>query len=471
MDIRKSIIKVFSANLLQLITSIVVGFFVPAALSIEGYADLRTYTFYIGYVGFLHLGFVDGMYIKYGGHSIREINRQNLKLEHYVMLISQLIISIGVLCLAYLAQSILWIFVALSIFPINMYSFYKMFYQATGEFDLYTRYAYVYSLSYLALNAVLAIVLKNDNPWLYCMTTLISNIIVCVALERHFQKNTSEISADRRKIKQIVRDNIRVGFIVMWGNLAITMFYAIDQWFIKGFFTDADFAYYSFAVSMLNLINVLINAIAITFYNFLAREKDLDRIKSIKTMLIVLGTMASASYFVLAGIVNILLKKYIPSLSVISISFAAFPYIIVVNALYVNLYKVEKREKRYLKVVVQMLIVAALLNLLAVFTIGNIQGIALATTISFAIWFVYSIRDFNYLKASKKEIVYLLICFTSFFLCSQLLEWYLGGIIYVSIVLALNASLFKKMLLDQIRSIPILPKMSAFKERKKGGER
>lgn len=71
MNLKKSIFKVFSANFLQLISSLVVGFIVPAILSIEGYAELKTYTLFISYIGLFHLGFLDGLYIKYGGKKWR----------------------------------------------------------------------------------------------------------------------------------------------------------------------------------------------------------------------------------------------------------------------------------------------------------------------------------------------------------------------------------------------------------------
>ena len=96
MSIGKSIARVFSANFLQLMSSIIVGFFVPAALSIEGYANLRTYTLYATYIGFTHFGFVDGMYIKYGGKNSYGISQQKLKGEHRFFIYEQLAVTLGV---------------------------------------------------------------------------------------------------------------------------------------------------------------------------------------------------------------------------------------------------------------------------------------------------------------------------------------------------------------------------------------
>lgn len=447
MNLVRSITKVFSANLLQLVTSIIVGFFVPAALSIDGYAALRTYTFFIGYVGFLHLGFVDGMYIKYGGVNPAEVDSRGLKGEHKVFILSQIAVTAVILVTASLMGSMLWLLIGISALLINGYSFHKMYYQATGQFDKYTFYAYIYSIIYLAANIILTLVLKSSNEFLYCMTTVIANLAVFIVLEIKFHKNCRGITAN---VDKTCLKNVRVGFFILLGNLSITMFYAIDQWFVKFGLTNEDFAYYSFAVSMLNMVTVLVNAISVTFYNFLANEKNTERIKNIKTWLIILGSAASAGYFVLTGIIELFLPKYEPALDIISISFAAYPYMIVVNAIYVNLYKVEKNEKKYFGSVIKMLIVATVYNSIAMLIWHNSETIALATTLSFITWFVYSMKDFKYLKSDIREIAYLCIALVMFFVCSRMFVWYIGLIIYGIVLVAGVILLYNQLLRDVI---------------------
>lgn len=450
MNIGKSIARVFSANFLQLMTSIIVGFFVPAALSIEGYANLRTYTLYITYIGFTHLGFVDGMYIKYGGKDPYGIGQQKLKAEHRFFIYEQLAVTLVVVGISIIFKKPLILFLGLSVLPINGYSFHRMFFQATGQFIKYTRCAYVYTCAYFVFNVLLALVFQNNNPWMYCAANMGANIIVFVFLEYLFYRQMRGVPV---AYDDDLLENIKVGIFVLLGNLAVNMFYAIDQWFVKGGLTDADFAFYAFSVSMMSLVNVLFNAIGITFYNYLALNPGKEKIKDIKTILLWLGTMASAAYFPLAAIVNIFLVKYIPSLNVIAISFAAFPYMIVINALYVNLYKVEKNERKYLKEVVQMLVVAAILNTIALLTVKNIQGISMATLISFVIWFFYATRHFSYLKIQRKEFVYLSFCIILFFICSHCFFWLLGGIIYVIGIAIVSLLFFRELIKEQLKII------------------
>lgn len=53
MNLRKNIVKIFSANFINVISGIIIGFIVSAVLSLDSYAYIKTYTMYISYTGFL----------------------------------------------------------------------------------------------------------------------------------------------------------------------------------------------------------------------------------------------------------------------------------------------------------------------------------------------------------------------------------------------------------------------------------
>lgn len=448
MGLKNNILRVFSANFLSMISGIVIGFIVPAVLSVDGYSNLKTYTFYISYIGFLHLGFIDGMYIKYGGKTLNDINKEDFKLEHTIFMISQVIATLIFLILALIKKDIIIFFMAISIIPINSLSFYKLFYQSIGEFKIYSNISYVYTIVYLFLNILLAIVIKNTNYKLYCLTGIISNIIVFIYLEYKYFKSFIRI---KMRYSAKVWINIKVGFFILLGNLSVMLFYGLDRWFIKVFYTANDFAYYSFAVSMLNIISILIGAISVTFYNYLAKEEIENDVKKLKKYLIIIGCFASFGFFILSGIVNLILKKYIPSLDIIAISFAAYPYMIVINALFVNLYKSRKNEKKYLKVVIFMLLIAIVYNIIAKIISNNSVSIAVATTMAFITWYIYSAMDFKYLKPSLSECIFLGINLFSFIMCAHYLNWIKGGISYLIIFIVTSMIFLKQELRELIK--------------------
>lgn len=441
MSFRDNILRVFSANFLSMISGIIIGFIVPAILSLESYSYVKTYMFYISYVGILHFGFTDGMYIKYGGKNIKEINKNELKCEHRIYITIQIIMTIIFIIIGLINNDIIIILLGISILPTNALSFYRLLYQATGQFNKYAKMSYLYNVMNLSLNIILALILKSDNYIYYCLISFISNFVVYIMLELDFNRVISGVEI---KYNSTVWNNIRIGFFVMLGNLSVLLFYAIDRWFIKIFLSVNDFAYYSFAVSMLNVINLLVNSISITFYNYLAKGENKEKIKKIKKYFLILGGFASGGYFIFDCIVSLFIKKYIPALSIISISFASYPYMIIITALYVNLYKARKNEKKYFKVVIGMLIISLLYNIIAIYVFGTSESIAIATILSFITWYIYSMKDFNYLKADINEVIYLTIILLLFLVFSHYFNWFIGGVLYLLSLIIIDFVFFKK---------------------------
>lgn len=74
MKYSKGILQVILANVVNLIISVGNGFLLPKFLSVESYAALKTFLLYTSYIGVLHFGYVDGIYMKYGGREISAIN-------------------------------------------------------------------------------------------------------------------------------------------------------------------------------------------------------------------------------------------------------------------------------------------------------------------------------------------------------------------------------------------------------------
>ncbi|EOU2068559.1 capsular biosynthesis protein, partial [Clostridium perfringens] len=93
MNIKENILRIFSANFLEVISRIIISFIIPIILSITEYSNLKTYMLYISYITVFTLGFEEGMYIKYGGKEFNEINLETFKYEHRLYILLQIVFS------------------------------------------------------------------------------------------------------------------------------------------------------------------------------------------------------------------------------------------------------------------------------------------------------------------------------------------------------------------------------------------
>lgn len=449
MKFRKALIKVFSVNFLQLITNLIVGFCVPYILSLQGYAYLKTFTLYMSYAGLLHFGLIDGIFIKYGGKKIEKINKGDLRAEHDFLIILSIIVMIIFIVFGLIFNNLPLLIFGITIIPYMLGMFFQMFFQAIGEFSKYQRIMFIYIFVYMITNFFLSIILKCKNYIPYCLTIFISYILEVIYCEFEFRKKYKK-NNNKFDFNNIF-NLMKVGFVILLGNLIVVGLFGIDKWFIKIFFDVNDFAYYSFAVSLLNIINVLVKAVSITFYSYLCKKSFKEPLSDIRDYLLVFGGFASGTYFGFSLIVNLFIKKYIPSLNIISITFSALPYMILINVLYINLYKTNKDEKKYLKVVAIILFISIFYNFLAMSILKSPLTIAIATILTMVTWAIYSTFD---LKLSKHPFNMLAYCFLLtilFLLFSNCFNWLIGGILYLIFYLVLTV-VFEKKVIIKIRN-------------------
>jgi O-antigen/teichoic acid export membrane protein len=93
-----SFIKNFSytltSNLVSLLVSALVILVVPKLIGVEEYGYWQLYLFYSSYVGFMHFGWNDGIYLRYGGKEYKELDKSLFFSQFYMLVILQLIIAI-----------------------------------------------------------------------------------------------------------------------------------------------------------------------------------------------------------------------------------------------------------------------------------------------------------------------------------------------------------------------------------------
>ena len=458
-DARKSIgiiediIKILSSNFIRLIVSIVSALLVPKFLGIENYAIYKTFGLYVGYVGVLHFGFVDGLYIKYGGIDIESISKDHLKSEMLFLLYSQLIItSFGITIIITTGYDIKIILpVCIAIIPTNMVTFYNFLYQATGRFTEYARLNSIQPILNLVAIVVIIYIFKQNSPYLFINANLIILYSIFFILFYNSFYNLKNIkSAKIFTIKNI--HNITVGIFIMLGNLSGMLFYSMDRWFVKILLTNTDFAYYSFAVSMMSLVLMLINSIAMTFYPFLARiGENKNILKKIYKYLIIFGSTSSGIFFLFKFAVYKFLPDYILSLNIIAILFVGLPAISIINAIYINLYKIKKLERKYFFALISMAIVSFIFNSIAILIYKSNLTIAIATTLTFYFWFFYSSSSFESIKINIKDISYLGSFITVFYLTTRFIDnWIIGLLTFLIIIMTINYLFFKEIIEDMI---------------------
>lgn len=433
MKLSKGIIQVIIANFINLIISIGNGFLLPKFLSVESYAALKTFLLYTSYIGILHLGYVDGIYIKYGGRTLEEIDAEEFAKEKRILSLFQTGITLPIILIAFLMGDSNLLFAAISILPINMVFFFKFVYQATGEFKEYRRITNLSSILIFSLNLLFLFIIKTDfSLWYIGIQVVISYVVWIYYENRNRIAGIKKISLKEMWVR--MNENIHLGIIIMLGNFMGIWITSIDRWFVKILYSIADFAYYSFAVTMLKLINVVVTAFSVTLYNFFCKKPEDGEIAMLRKIVLVVGAAIVAIIFPVEFVIRTYLEKYIFAISIIKVLFMAQFVLIEVNAVYLNLYKALNYQKKYLMRMIIVTITAFFLNGIIGYLWKDIIAYAVATFLTAFIWLILCQIDLPKYKMVHTEWIYFLLTITACIFSSYFNMW-TGMFIYVSWVI------------------------------------
>lgn len=106
----KGLMYVLIANFINLGFNLITNFVLPKELSVESYATIKTFQLYVSYAGLFHFGFVDGMYLKYGGKNIKELRREDLGTNLSTLRLFEIVVTIACAIIAIISKQKFWCF-------------------------------------------------------------------------------------------------------------------------------------------------------------------------------------------------------------------------------------------------------------------------------------------------------------------------------------------------------------------------
>ena len=451
---KKGITIVFVANIINMFFSVITSFILQKYLSIESYGYYKVFQLYVNYLGIAHLGYIDGIYLKYGGKDLNSIDLDELQQSKSTIRNMQILMSIIALIIAIIMKNNIAIILALSCVPINMVSFYKNLYQATGEFKNYSIVLSFLPMMMFVCNIILIFVAKTDNFIIYILVVFFSNLILYFVLEGKSYRMMGRASFFVFNMRMFV-ENITSGVTLTLGNFASLLITSIDRWCIQAWMPIQQFSFYSFAVSVENLFNVCVSAVTTTLYNHMCKIKDAKKVVKLRSYCSFIGIYLVTISFPIKLIVQFWLSKYVSSIPCLFILIGAHSYYFVIKAIYVNLFKARGEQKHYLKQIIAILLLAFVLNVIAYFVISKSkEAIACASLLTAIVWYILCVVRTRDVDINYCEVI-LMFGGTIFYLgCGLLINnAIVGCVAYMIGIIILAIGLEKKELLEFLTKI------------------
>lgn len=439
------------SSILSLLLSFIIIIIIPKLIGVEEFGYWQLYIFYSAYVGFLHFGWSDGIYLKYGGDTYKSLNKNLLYSQFYMFIAFQLVLSIIIILLINFLISdnlklVILYFTIINMLITNVRSIPLFILQATNRIKEYAKIVLSGQFSYFTLLIFLLVAGYIDFKTLIVADLIgrLISLIYATYLCRDLLINS--FSSFSFKYYKEAFENIQIGIKVMFAYISSLLIIGVVRFGIEFVWDVKTFGKVSLVLNISKLVMLFINAFGIVIFPLLRRAKieDLpniyDKLRDL-LMPILLGFLVF--YYPLKIILSIWLPDYAQSLE-----YMAFLLPIVVfegkTALLTNIYlKTLRKEKLMLQINALTLGISVLITLITTIILGNLDYAILSIVFLLAIRSIISeVILSNYLKLNVFKDITLEVLMVSLFI---VLFWNLGSLsALITYVLAFTIYIFTK---------------------------
>lgn len=389
----KNIKYSFIAQSVILIIGVLKTLIVPSVLTVDSYAYWQMYLFYISYIGFFYLGFNDGILLKYGKYNYADLPFEKMRRSMHFYLI-MLALFTGVAMLYALSISdpqkmFVTVMVAASIIMYGLNGVFIYIFLITNQIRRHSFFSAVDSVSNF-IGILLLLLLKQNDFHLLVYFVFITKLISVIAMTILCRKTLFGKACPVKEGFLEFLDNIKAGIFLMLAQIMSMLVTGLGRIFIEYSGELKNYAYYSFGMTVLNIVMVGVTAIATVMYPTLGRvQKELlpkvfnkifDYFSHFNVFVVLL-------YFPAYILVGILFPKYSPMLTYFSIMFVTMTWQSKVNITTNCYFRVLRMERKMLKINALSVVCFCIVYFILRFTVGNfvsspITIVALSTCLS-----------------------------------------------------------------------------------------
>ena len=378
------IIKNFSytlvSNIIAFAISALVTFIVPKVLGVENYSYFQLYLFYVNYTGFLHFGWADGIYLRYGGCYYDELNKEKFSGQFKAYCFVECIISIIIIIASLffdvsVDKQFIFIMIAISI-PLHLpKTFLQYVLQGTNRIKEYSRLTIIDRSIYIVL--VLSIVLLRIDDY---KGIVIADLIGKTGSLVYALYQCREIIFSKSEriiiVVKEIWENISVGIKLMVANIASMLIIGIVRLGIENQWDVITFGKVSLTMSISNLLMIFIRAVATIMFPLLRRidtEKMLDIYKAIRACIMPLLLGMLVFYYPVKVVMSAWLPQYAESLNYMALLFPMCVYESKMSMLVETYLKTLRKEKILLVVNVLAVILSAIFTGISAYNMHNLD--------------------------------------------------------------------------------------------------
>ena len=376
----KNFTYILTANLISLLIATLIVLIVPKLIGVEDYGYWQVYLFYVSYVVFMHFGWSDGIYLRYGGKQYKELDKRLFFSQFYILIFSQVIMAmiISIMAVLFLADKnriFIIQMTALSLVLANARYMLLYILQATNRVKEYAKITTIGRIVYFIL--VVSLLFFGVREYKIMIFADLIGRFISLAYAMYFCKDIvfRKVSTFYLSFKE-AKENISVGIKLMFSNMASILIIGTVRLGIERSWDVSTFGKISLALSASNSMMLFINAVGIVVFPILKRtdEKKLPRIfTTMRDFLMALLFGALIIYYPLKTVLSMWLPQYASGLMYMALLFPIFVYEGKMALLINTYFKTFRKEKLMMRINLISLILSLFITFITTVLFKNLD--------------------------------------------------------------------------------------------------
>ena len=378
----------FLAQGVSMLLSVLQTLIVPKLLGVEQYGYWQLYIFYVGYVGFFHLGLSSGVYLTTGGQTREEMDKAGIKSQMIFGATYQTLMAVVIVLLASLLRSgaeRVFVVVMTAVYLVlqNLATYMMNVLQCMNETKKSSLSTIIERLAFLApLLALLILRVDTFYPYVLAYTTsTVVQLAYCAWNLKDFWE------AEWLGFKEAARlgwTSIKIGFPMMLANVMSMLILGVGRFFIDARWGIETFGRLSLALSLVSFFLAFVSQASMVLFPSLRQASSAEMRSFYHAARDAMGLLFPAVYALYFPMVW-LLSRWLPDYS------STFVYLVFLlpicvfdskfNITGVTYFNVLRRERVMLAVNVIAALASLFLTLVAVYLVGSVFAVIVAMAV------------------------------------------------------------------------------------------
>ncbi len=273
----------FIAQSISILLSLFLSLVIPKFLPLEAFSFWQLFLFYSSYVGFAHLGLIDGIYLRLGGLSIDKVNKKDISGQFiflFFTLFFFLILLFFLVAFDFIntERNVVIFYLAIYLLIHNIFSFLGYIMQAVNLTSVYSKAVILDKFLLLNLLVIYFFFFQCRYEYLcffFCLSRLCS-LLYCLHMSRGIFVYKKLYF---RNILEEAIINIKTGLPLLISNISGALILGVSRMTIDKYWGLSTFGKISFSLSITMFLLAFISQISMVLFPTL-RTLSIAKLKS-----------------------------------------------------------------------------------------------------------------------------------------------------------------------------------------------